>query len=123
MAYRQVTSSQAIRLDVKFTEKLPHGPYVEQGQGQTIFAVYVLPTATVGDVHSVFYQFYDETMQRQQEGMPRVAKLKASMKIIETKCKGGAVAEGERLQDIMESGDALTVIVRQKVSMGCCILF
>ncbi|KAL6063903.1 hypothetical protein QOT17_011211 [Balamuthia mandrillaris] len=114
-----VTSSQLFRLDVNFTEKLPHGPYLEQGQGPTHFVLYVLPTATVGDVHSVFYRFFDETIQRQQEGMPRVAKVKVKMRILETKCKGGAVTEGEKLQDLLESGEALSLTVRQTAAVGC----
>ncbi|KAL6067490.1 hypothetical protein QOT17_008892 [Balamuthia mandrillaris] len=118
-----VTSSQIFRLDVNFTEKLPHGPYVEQGQGPTNFAVYIHPTATVGDVHSVFYRFFDETIQSQQEGMPRVARVKVKMRILETKCKGGAVTEGERLQDLMESGENLSLTVRQTAAVGCCTLF
>ncbi|KAL6063883.1 hypothetical protein QOT17_011194 [Balamuthia mandrillaris] len=113
----RTTSTLVVRLDVNFTEKLPNGPYVEQGQGQTNFAVYVHPTATVGDVHSVFHKFFNDTMQLQQEGLPRVANVKASMRIMETKCKGGAVTEGEKLQDIMESGDALTMTIRQIFSV------
>ncbi|KAL6063885.1 hypothetical protein QOT17_011196 [Balamuthia mandrillaris] len=106
------TSTLVVRLVVNFTEKLPNGPYVEQGQGQTNFAVYVHPTATVGDVHSVYHKSFDETHQLQQERLPNFAKTKVKVKSIETKCRGGAVTEGEKLQDIMESGEALTMIVR-----------
>ncbi|KAL6063888.1 hypothetical protein QOT17_011199 [Balamuthia mandrillaris] len=66
----RTTSTLVVRLAVHFTEKLPNGPYVEQGQGQTKCAVYVHPTATVGDVHSVYHKSFDETYQLQQEGLP-----------------------------------------------------
>ncbi|KAL6051318.1 hypothetical protein QOT17_019254 [Balamuthia mandrillaris] len=110
------TATQTVRLDVNFTEKLPHGPYVEQGQGQTHF-----PTATVGDAHAALRKLFDETVQRQYEGRT----VKAKMQILETKCKGGAVTEGEKLRDLLESGEALSLMVRQSVIpvVVCCTLF
>ncbi|KAL6051317.1 hypothetical protein QOT17_019253 [Balamuthia mandrillaris] len=117
------TATLTFRLDVNFTEKLPHGPYVEQGQGQTHFVLYIQPTATVGDAHAAFHKLFDETIQRQTEGLPKILKVGATMEILETKCKGGAVTEGEKLQDLLESGENLSLIVRQKFSTGCCTLF
>ncbi|KAL6053592.1 hypothetical protein QOT17_017855 [Balamuthia mandrillaris] len=118
---QQHTATQTIRLDVNFTEKLPHGPYVEQGQGQTHYILYIQPTATVGDAHAAFRKLFDETIQRQYEGRT----VKAKMQILETKCKGGAVTEGEKLHDLLESGEALSMIVRQSVIpvIVCCTLF
>ncbi|KAL6051319.1 hypothetical protein QOT17_019255 [Balamuthia mandrillaris] len=119
---RQI-ATVTVRLDVNFTEKLPHGPYAEQGQGKTHFVLYIQPTATVGDAHAAFHKFSDETLEGQQKGVPNFAKMKVKVKILETKCKGGAVTEGEKLQDLLESGEALSLIVRQTASTPCCTLF
>jgi hypothetical protein len=107
-------------LTIHFTEKLPHGPYVETVT-QTSYNVYVPPSATVHDATEALCDMGREAIETQSKNLPIPGKMTGKFSVKQVKCKGGKVTDDTVLNTILSDGESLQINLKQ-TTMTCCIL-
>lgn len=118
--------SQAVtnfRVEVQFTNKLPHGPYCELGQGLGTYVLHVNEEATVAVAKEVFERKIKEILHDQMEAMRSATiKVSCSATIQKVRCKGAELHDDSvALASLLESGEALEVTLRQQTTTGCIL--